>query len=470
MTPATTEAKRYGAYHRVSQLNGRDPDADNYISEDDAWEQIDGWAQMRGVEIAEHYLDRDVSGKTMNRPDLDRMLEDLRNGVIDGIVVAKVDRLSRADVGDALRVVAEIHDIAPGRLAILDLGLDPATDTGEMVLGVLLVLARWQWKRYKRQFSDAQRRAIERGVWIGPTPLGFRVTVAGHDKNDNPISGPLEPSDEAPIVTEAFKIAGVDGLHAAMAYLEDKVPDKRWRTSDVRRLLTSRVYLGEARLGEFVKHNAHTPLTTPTVFMLAQTKPRHRRTNGAYPLTHIARCERCGSGLVGALQTVRAYTYRRYRCSNPTCRGGSSISADKLEDYTLRALEKALAKDEVRVNPGGGDEAREDLTHAETELDLYLATTSISEVGVTRFQAAKQARLEAVEAARKVWASRAQVSAQRTVLPGADELSEPGQFERALRSVVDRIDVVPGRGAIGDRVTIVSTVHDGKGRPRVLVP
>jgi DNA invertase Pin-like site-specific DNA recombinase len=45
-----------------------------------------------------------VSGSKMSRPELDRMLDDLNAGRIDGIAVAQVDRLSRASVADALKV------------------------------------------------------------------------------------------------------------------------------------------------------------------------------------------------------------------------------------------------------------------------------------------------------------------------------------------------------------------------------
>ena len=106
----------FGAYHRVSQVGDRDVETDAYMTEDVAWEQIDGWAKMRGVKIADHYLDRDVSGKSMDRPDLNRLMEDLRlSGRIEGVAVTLGlgYRLSRASVVDALKVVGEINEMTP---------------------------------------------------------------------------------------------------------------------------------------------------------------------------------------------------------------------------------------------------------------------------------------------------------------------------------------------------------------------
>lgn len=58
MTPIKPHA-RYGAHHRVSDTSKRDPDSPDYITETDAFEKIDAWAKMQGVQIVERYLDRE---------------------------------------------------------------------------------------------------------------------------------------------------------------------------------------------------------------------------------------------------------------------------------------------------------------------------------------------------------------------------------------------------------------------------
>lgn len=457
MTPAT--AKQYGAYHRVSQLNGRDPDAENYMTEDVAWEQIDGWAKMRGVEIADRYLDRDQTGSKMNRTGLDRMISDLRAGVIDGIAVAQVDRLSRADVGDALAVVKDILDIAPGQLALLDLGIDPATEFGEFGLTILLALSRMQWRRYKRTWATAQARAVKRGVWVGPAPFGYRFTVIGrHPKSGKPIHGPLEedPTDGL-IVREVFRIAAADGMHAAMAYLKQAVPDRRWRTDEARRLLSRRAYLGEITIGEG-NRSAHPPLTTLARFEAAQTEPQQRRSNGDYPLSGIARCE-CGAPMVGALQSVQGRRYRRMRCSAPACRGGSSIAADKIETYVREVIGDMLSDKRIRDSfaPNGIEEARDALEVAESERKRFAADLDIRTLlGDDAWRDGARSRTRAVEEARDRYQLIAGQAARSELLPAAGQLDDPEQFQRALRAVVATgmtISVRSGRGAVEDRVT-----------------
>jgi site-specific DNA recombinase len=450
---------RYGAYHRISRLNGRDLEDETTITDKDAFERIDGWAASKGLAKPERYLDADVSGSKMSRPELDRMLDDLRAGRIDGIAVAQVDRLSRASVADALKVVAEVTDIAPQGLVILDLGIDPTTEFGEFGLTILLALARMQWRRYKRQWTTAQTRALARGAWIGPDPLGYRKAVIGHTKKGKPIYGPLEPDDDTgPIITRAFDIAAGDGLHAACAYLAEQVPERRWRTSDARRILSMPVYLGEVVYGTLPPVKAHPPLTTLATWETAQTEPHGRRTNGNYPLSGIATCQ-CGAAMVGALQTVREKTYRRYRCSSPGCRGGSSIGADRLEGYVrdvVRAeLERHGAGAFAALTHGEVHAAERALAEAEAERTSFARDVAfLRALGPEAARANAEALGAVVEQARETYQALASQATRAAQVPASSELDDPVKLLRAVAAGVESIAVRPGRGSVEDRVRI----------------
>lgn len=451
----TQTGRRYGAYHRISRLNGRDLAAESTMTDKDAFGQIDGWAQMRGVEIVERYLDADVSGAKLDRPELNRLLEDLRAGVIDGIAVAQVDRLSRADVGDALAVVKEILEVAPGSLALLDLGIDPATEFGEFGLTILLGLSRMQWRRYKRSWETAQRRAVGRGVWIGPAPFGYERgadgVLARHPR-------------EAEILVEAFAAAGSGGLHSACALLAELAPERRWRTADARRILRSRVYLGETRSGELVNEHAHEPLVSFEAWQAAQTEPRARRSNGEYPLSGLATCEACGAGLVGQLQTTPdGRRYRRYRCAAAACKGGSSISADKLEGFVRSRLADLLGSKAFRVGFGaaGLEEAAEALSRArDARLRLATNTELLAALGSDAAVAMAHEATREVELAEARYQEIASGAARSRTLPAASELNDPAQLRLAVESIVGRLSVRRGRGSVDERVELVTVELD----------
>jgi len=130
------------------------------------------------------------------------------------------------------------------------------------------------------------------------------------------------------VIRKACRIAAREGIHAAMAYLREQVPvrpalGKRkqglgpWTTDSTRKLLRSRVYLGESWSGTLHGDDAHGQLTMLGDWTAVRTAPRERGPNDTYPLSGIAGCERCGEALHGQLQTVRSgNAFRRYRCSN----------------------------------------------------------------------------------------------------------------------------------------------------------
>lgn len=465
--PFTDGVKRYGAYHRVSDAAGRELDAETTITDKEAFAQIDAWAQSRGLAQPARYLDWDTSGSSMERPELDRLLADLEAGRIDGVVVAQVDRLSRAEVGDALAVVRRIagaddDDDRPHRpLVLLDLGIDPSTEFGEFGLTVLLALARMQWRRYKRQYAAAQRRAAARGVWVGPAPLGYRKDKRGALMLDG---------RRARVMREAFRVAAAardgDGAHAADEYLHAELGRRR-HVTDTRRLLKNRAYLGEHHLAGGLEHDA---LTTPALFEAAQTVSRGKRSHGDYPLTHVATCQACGAGLVGALQTVRERQYRRMRCSAMSADGCvGSISANGLEAFVRDELAAALGDVEFRLGYDAGDVdgAEAALELAESRLARYMADTeSRDEVGELAWRAGRRAHSKHVEAARARLAAVAAQSARSERLPGPEQLDDPVKFAQAL-AVVGRLEVAGGRRPILERVTLawagVDDLDDGVG-------
>ena len=60
-------------------------------------------------------------------------------------------------------MIREMNEIAPGQLAILDLGIDPATEFGEFGLTILPALARMQWRRYQARVGVAADSGRHRG-------------------------------------------------------------------------------------------------------------------------------------------------------------------------------------------------------------------------------------------------------------------------------------------------------------------
>jgi len=163
-------------YVRVSQVAGRS--GERFISPAVQRDQIEGWAQMRGALVGEVFEELDQSGGRADRPLLMRAIERIEAGVTHGLVVAKLDRFGRS-LTDGLAAIGRIQAAGGVFVSVQD-GLDLTTDTGRLVLRVMLTLAEFELDRVRSNWMTASLRAIERGVYCSPrVPAGYRRTPSG---------------------------------------------------------------------------------------------------------------------------------------------------------------------------------------------------------------------------------------------------------------------------------------------------
>jgi DNA invertase Pin-like site-specific DNA recombinase len=117
-----------------------------------------GWRLVR--------IERDVlSGKDMKRPGLKAALAACRSGEVEGIVVQKLDRLSRSIV-DFSRLLEEARKRGFNVVA-LDLGLDLSTPQGELVANVIASVAEWERRIIGERTREALAVKKREGVNVG---------------------------------------------------------------------------------------------------------------------------------------------------------------------------------------------------------------------------------------------------------------------------------------------------------------
>ena len=424
---------------------------------------INQWAHLRGVEIVAWHEDIDKSGGVLRRPGLDTLMDRIRQGETQGVAVARLDRLSRAGVADALRLVEAIHQ-AGGQIAAIELGIDPTTAFGEFGMTIMLALARMNRRNYVEMWEVSKSNAIDRGAKISPTPYGY-VKAAGGALAPHPVTGQH--------VRRAFELAAGQGLEAAVAHLAATEGDREWTTRSVRRVLANRAYLGESRYGTQVNPSAHPPLVTRAVWEAAQTTPTGRRKAEAFPLTGLAKCGTCGSRMVGGRSGTNRHkgdrgSVRTYRCSATLthyrglrCERGAHILAGRLEAHVLdhgRMLLDAFAADIGSPDDQDLVLAERAIVEAEAELDAFAADLTLRRALGGRYHEHLAARVEAVDAAQSAYRELAQRSQAHEMIFGA-EIDLVGLAE-LLRGIGFSILVEPGRAALGDRVRIEPADRD----------
>ena len=130
----------------------------------------EGWRPSKAL-----YDDGGLSGGTMERPALQRLLVDIRNGLIDVVVVYKVDRLTRS-LADFAKMV-EIFDAKGVSFVAVTQQFNTTTSMGRLTLNVLLSFAQFEREVTGERIRDKIAASKRKGIWMGGTATTSTSTV-----------------------------------------------------------------------------------------------------------------------------------------------------------------------------------------------------------------------------------------------------------------------------------------------------
>ena len=149
--------------------------ADSGLGLDAQRRTISDEADRRGWKV-EWLVDDGRSARNLNRPALTEALALLKRGEASALVVAKLDRLSRS-VSDFAAVLATA-DKQRWAVVALDLGVDTTTPAGELVAGVMMVIAQWERRIIGVRTREAMAEAKANGARFGRIRQAAPGTVA----------------------------------------------------------------------------------------------------------------------------------------------------------------------------------------------------------------------------------------------------------------------------------------------------
>src|SRR6476659_9391127 len=164
---------RCAIYTRVSTDQGLEQDFNSLDAQYDAAQAYirsqahAGWMMLRS-----NYDDGGFSGGNTDRPALQRMLDDVRAGKIDVIVVYKVDRLTRS-LTDFAKLV-ELFDKHDVSFVSVTQQFNTTTSMGRLTLNVLLSFAQFEREVTSERIRDKIAASKRKGLWVGGmAPLGY---------------------------------------------------------------------------------------------------------------------------------------------------------------------------------------------------------------------------------------------------------------------------------------------------------
>ncbi len=238
--PSAVTRRRCAVYTRKSTDEGLDKEFNTLDAQREAClayiasQRSEGW-----VPVGDRYDDGGFSGGTLDRPALKRLLADIEAGLVDVIVVYKIDRLSRS-LMDFARLVEtfEAHGVT---FVSVTQSFNTTTSMGRLTLNILLSFAQFEREVIGERIRDKVAASKARGMWMGGrVPLGYEVQnrkLVVNEAEATRVRRVFELFVETSSGVETVRRLQVESVTARSGRPLDK--------GDVYKILNLRTYIGE---------------------------------------------------------------------------------------------------------------------------------------------------------------------------------------------------------------------------------
>ena len=241
---------RCAVYTRKSSDEGLDQEYNSLESQRDAGhayiasQRHEGW-----IPVADDYDDGGFSGGTMERPALQRLMADIERGLIDIVVVYKIDRLTRS-LTDFSKMI-DVFERRNVSFVAVTQQFNTTTSMGRLMLNILLSFAQFEREVTGERIRDKIAASKRKGMWMGGIPpLGYDVKdrrLIVNDPEAKLIRHIFERFLQTGSTTVMVKELALDGYRTKSwttqdgKYREGKPIDKTF----LYKVLHNRTYLGE---------------------------------------------------------------------------------------------------------------------------------------------------------------------------------------------------------------------------------
>lgn len=268
------QAVRCAIYTRKSTDHGLELEFNSLDAQREACEAyIKSQASEGWQVIPDQYNDPAYSGGNMDRPALKRILTDIEAGLVDVVVVYKIDRLTRS-LADFAKLV-EVFDAKKVSFVAVTQQFNTTTSMGRLTLNVLLSFAQFERELASERVKDKVAASRKKGKWTGGSiPLGYDAIAK------KLIINPAESETvrmmfERYLALRSFQ-ALIDELNAkGIASKKRAVKGKQtggvpFTYGALAYLLKNRLYLGETGHGGKWFAGEHEPIIDPKTFQAVQ--------------------------------------------------------------------------------------------------------------------------------------------------------------------------------------------------------
>ncbi|MCU7933936.1 MAG: recombinase family protein [Candidatus Thiodiazotropha sp. (ex Dulcina madagascariensis)] len=336
--------KNVYAYIRVSTIK----QGTHGVSLQEQRTAIEHHARQNNLTITKWFEEQETAAKR-GRAVFNVMLQLLKAGKADGVVIHKIDRSARnlkdwADLGELIDNGITVH--------FANESLDMQTRGGRLSADIQAVIAADYIRNLREETRKGFYGRLKQGLYPLPAPLGYLNQGSGAPKTIDTTIGPL--------AKKAFELYGTGSF--TLQTLADDLYQRGLRNANGRkvsknalsRMLNNPFYMGiicVKRTGELFT-GVHTPLINKRLFDRVQ-HILNRRTNTKvvrhnFLFRKLFSCKHCGNTLSGEIQKEHVY----YRCHTRSCKA-TSIREEIIEREVKKTLKNTqLSQNEVDILRG----------------------------------------------------------------------------------------------------------------------
>ena len=330
-TPPKPQQKT-ALYIRVST----DAQREEGYSIDAQKQMLEAHCVSRGIKNYEFYIDGGYTGSNIDRPELQRMINDAKSGSIGHVIVYKLDRLSRSQK-DTLYIIEDVLNPHNVDFTSINEHMDTSSPMGRLMLGILSAFAQLERENIRERTRMGMTERVKSGLWPGGGRIPF-----GYDYDKE--NGVLVPNRDAETVRNIYalyikgyslnKIAQMVGLkYEKLAY---QILTRKSNAGFI-------TYNGEEYMG---RHEAIVSLETYEQAMeCLRSRSVKKLFTSEYLLTGLIYCGKCGAkmryqkwGNKGC--KIVCYSQDKSKTNlikDPDC-DAARLWADDVEDIVVRDL------------------------------------------------------------------------------------------------------------------------------------
>lgn len=299
-------------------------------------EQLSAYCISKGIKNYAFYIDGGWSGSNIDRPEMQKLIKDIKEDKISHVIVYKLDRLSRSQK-DTLYLIEDVFNPHGVDFVSLNESMDTSTPMGRLMLGILSAFAQLERENIRLRTRMGMKERVKSGLWMGGGRIPF-----GYDYDKE--KGILIPNKDAEKVRQIYKL-----------YIDGKSPQDIANLLGLKydklaiQILTRKSNYGIIEYNGEEYQGKHEPIISKETYDIAMKcmldRSRVRANTSEYLLTGLMYCGKCGAkmryqkwGKHGSkIVCYSQQSSKHYLVKDPNC-DQDKIWSDEVDDVVIKAI------------------------------------------------------------------------------------------------------------------------------------